>query len=38
VQAARAAIGKVDFTVDDVGICAGGGAMEGPLKLAEGEG
>ena len=33
-----AAIGKLDLAVNDVGIGARGGAVEGPLEFAEGEG
>jgi len=38
VEVVRAAVGKVNFAVDDVGVRAGGGAVEGPLELAEGQG
>ncbi len=38
VQVVRAAVGQVHFAVDDVGVGAGGGAMKGPLELAEGDG
>ena len=38
VEVVCAAVGKLDFAVDDVGICAGCGAVEGPLEFAEGEG
>ena len=38
VQIVRAAVGERDFAVNDVGVGAGGGAVEGPLEFAEGEG
>ena len=38
MQVMRAAVGQVDFAVDDISVRAGGGAVEGPLELAEGNG
>ena len=38
MEVVRAAVGQVHFAVDDVGVGAGGGAVKGPLELAEGDG
>ena len=38
VEQAAAAVFEVDFAVDDEGVGAGGGAVEGPGEFAEAEG
>ena len=38
MEVVRAAVGQVDFAVDNIGVGAGGGAVERPLELPEGQG
>ena len=38
VQAMRSAVSQLQFAVNDVGVGAGCGAMEGPLEVSEGHG